>query len=277
MNTTNEHKALAQAVDTVDDTWKPLTLGVVVSVIIVPVSIIIALLLRLFEFTTWAQSGWLVLFLTLILWGAMWLRYGLRVWGLSMDMLAVKGAIIDAAMAYAESLTRLAELDMGRATVEAPATPLPEREPSLEDRPMRLNLPNGEYKLLPAANSVFENAIPEGVSRRDHVENVFGARIEPRSIKTPVLVDVKGDGSILIDKRDIVRVIKSIYEGGDCAARYWSEQFSQQRYSQSDGRRTQQAIHAYLRSIELLVSAPNKTVSINPQHDTASALAVLGV
>ena len=41
IDNTHEHKALLAAMNSVDDTWRPLTLGLVVSAIVVPLSAII--------------------------------------------------------------------------------------------------------------------------------------------------------------------------------------------------------------------------------------------
>lgn len=89
-NLTNEHKALMAAVDTVDDTWRPLGLGLVVSAIVVPVTILFVLLAKIGGLVTWGQAGWLVLIAPMITLAVLWLVYGLRVWGISMDMLTVK-------------------------------------------------------------------------------------------------------------------------------------------------------------------------------------------
>lgn len=274
MNTNNEHKALLAAIDTVDDTWKPITLGIVVSLITIPLTMVIVLILKLLDLITWRQASLAFPIFPLCTLAVLWLVYGLRIWGLSMDMLSVKSAIIQAARSYADSLNRLAKRDMDRPEIEQPHSQ-PEPTPQIEEQPIKVGLPNGEYKMIPAT-SIFEHSTPYGVKRRDHVENTFANQNDSKTQKKAILVNVRGDGSILIDKRDIVRVVTATYEGGNCSARHWSQQLSQQRYSQPDGRKTQQEIHRYLISIGLLIET-GKTVTINPEHTLKSALAVLGV
>ena len=280
-NLQNEHKAIAALLDSNDDLWRPLSLAALLSATALPMALFVTMALWWFELIT--HFWWWFVAIGFGSLAAVWSVYWLISYAIGIGMLGVKLSGAKAATAYNNSLRRLADGDMNRPIfVEPDNDDIEDVEVEVMEPPILINGPQGTQFLprddSPGANilgafnrpqlaavSTMEHSVPNGLSRRQQLEQQYGIKpaLAPSS-RQPAKATVKprrkmmtvADG-VAVDIRDLAYFIRNAFTVGTKAAE-WRTRFNQQRYTHEiEGKAVQKHVFEFFANRGVLVKAGN--------------------